>query len=374
MATHCTSCCLRALLEKNYKSHTRWLRNSEGLSTKLLQSANEGCLCNKPIVAFRDFISSGPLTPQIPPKSFDDSRLLGRLGRLIAACIEQHHNGGPNILMTPFLKPSFSFENFSNGNPDIIRHPGTARVCHLYLPTLLWLLSKLDETNKSRPIVFGISAPIGCGKTTMSTILTQALGVFGLRSEALSIDDFYLTHEDQCALAGRHRRNPLLQSRGLPGTHDLPLARETLRCIREAAPGSLLSLPRYDKRKHGGQGDRCPSEACPVVAMPLDVLILEGWCVGYEALGHVDTRMARDKGIRVVDEYSEEEEEEGDGSGREYMTDTGRREEGVRRIRQDGAVQPRNEKLYVAAEVPMGKNSAAEVPMGKNSAAEVPMG
>ena len=43
-----------------------------------------------------------------------------------------------------------------------------------------------------------------------------------------------------------------------------------------------FNVPRYDKSLFGGAGDRAPASQWPRVSGPLDLVILEGWMLGYE--------------------------------------------------------------------------------------------
>jgi len=85
-------------------------------------------------------------------------------------------------------------------------------------------------------------------------------------------------------LSIRHPDNRLLSGRGLPGTHDLDLARSTLKsvldCNRSDRP---LELPIFDKSRNQGKGDRSSSTVS--VETPIDVFILEGWSMGFQPLG-----------------------------------------------------------------------------------------
>jgi D-glycerate 3-kinase len=74
----------------------------------------------------------------------------------------------------------------------------------------------------------GISAPQGCGKTTLVGQLTELLNAEGHAAASVSIDDFYLTGAEQDALAASAPDNELLRFRGNAGTHDLRLASDTL--------------------------------------------------------------------------------------------------------------------------------------------------
>lgn len=151
----------------------------------------------------------------------------------------------------------------------------------LYLPILFWLLRKTRDL-PSRPLIAGLSGPQGCGKSTLAQHLVTLLASFGVRSCAMSIDDFYLRHTDQERLAADHPGNPYLRYRGYPGTHDLGLGVATLQSLRACLPGEAVRLPRYDKSLHAGRGDRTPLEHWPLVPGPLDVVLLEGWMLGFQ--------------------------------------------------------------------------------------------
>ena len=74
----------------------------------------------------------------------------------------------------------------------------------------------------------GISAPQGCGKTTLVGQLTALLNAEGHASASVSIDDFYVRGAEQDAIAAASPDNDLLRFRGNAGTHDLALASGTL--------------------------------------------------------------------------------------------------------------------------------------------------
>lgn len=100
----------------------------------------------------------------------------------------------------------------------------------------------------------------------------------------LSIDDIYLPHNLQSRLAAGHPNNPLVQHRGQPSTHDLPLA---LSLISDLRDGKETKIPSYDKSAYNGQGDRIPEDQWEVAnqkGQPITkIVILEGWCVGFRA-------------------------------------------------------------------------------------------
>ncbi len=131
----------------------------------------------------------------------------------------------------------------------------------------------------------GISAPQGCGKTTLVGQLTELLNAEGHAAASVSIDDFYVRGDQQDAIAAGAPDNELLRFRGNPGTHDLQLASDTLDALRGlTAAGASSAIPLYDKSLRGGRGDRAPQAAWPRVTGPLQVVCLEGWCLGFPAL------------------------------------------------------------------------------------------
>jgi D-glycerate 3-kinase len=135
----------------------------------------------------------------------------------------------------------------------------------------------------ARPLVVGLQAPQGAGKTTLVARLIERLPEVGLQGAAVSIDDFYLTHAEQRELAQSHPGNPYLEHRGYPGTHDIALGESTLTALRalgRTGPRSAL-VPVYDKSLNGGRGDRTPEERWRTVTGPLDLVFVEGWMFGF---------------------------------------------------------------------------------------------
>jgi D-glycerate 3-kinase len=89
----------------------------------------------------------------------------------------------------------------------------------------------------------------------------------------LSLDDLYLTLAQRENL-GR-TVHPLLRTRGVPGTHDAGLGMALIDVLTDRS-GAEVSLPQFDK----AEDDRAAAQTWPRVRAPIDVVLLEGWCVG----------------------------------------------------------------------------------------------
>ena len=126
---------------------------------------------------------------------------------------------------------------------------------------------------EGRPLILGLAGAQGSGKSTLAAALAANLRQRGMLAAAVSLDDFYLPLSRRLALAAHW--HPLLATRGVPGTHDLPLLLNVLNRVRAGQP---LALPVFDKLAD----DRLPPQHWRRL-LPLDVLILEGWCVGARA-------------------------------------------------------------------------------------------
>jgi D-glycerate 3-kinase len=149
-----------------------------------------------------------------------------------------------------------------------------------YTPLAAWCASRAVR-REGRACVLGIQGPQGCGKSTLAAGLVQALGEGGVRAVTVSIDDFYVTHEEQRALAARHPGNRYLVHRGYPGTHDVALGLQQIEAVATLDAGDQTRLAAYDKSAHDGRGDRAPRSAWRRVTGPIDLLIVEGWMLGF---------------------------------------------------------------------------------------------
>jgi D-glycerate 3-kinase len=158
--------------------------------------------------------------------------------------------------------------------------PDARRVDAFYAPLADWCAARIERCSH-RPWRLGLQGPQGCGKSTLAAALTRAFESTGLRGATVSIDDFYLTYDEQLALAARYPGNPYLLYRGYPGTHDVELGRATIETIASLGAGDRTLVPQYQKGAHGGRGDRAPPGEWKRVVGPVDLLIVEGWMLGF---------------------------------------------------------------------------------------------
>ncbi|CAE7373308.1 GLYK [Symbiodinium natans] len=173
--------------------------------------------------------------------------------------------------------------------PEDLGDKMSRRIYHLYLPIFYWMRQQMLELRaakelrgeRSQTICFGVSAPQGCGKTTMTSLLQTLFRSDGLSCESLSIDDFYIPASRLKAVSDLNPENPLMQTRGNAGTHDVQLGIETLQALRTFKEDEV-ALPRYDKSAHDGSGDQVPRANWEHAHTPCDVVLLEGWMLGFK--------------------------------------------------------------------------------------------
>ncbi|XP_022842780.1 D-glycerate 3-kinase, chloroplastic-like [Olea europaea var. sylvestris] len=177
-------------------------------------------------------------------------------------------------------------------NELFLTEPQKVRIYHYYIPVFLWCEQEISRHNSMfqegddiPPLVIGFSAPQGCGKTTLVFALNFLFRMTGRNSATISIDDFYLTAQDQAKLRDSNPGNALLEFRGNAGSHDLALSIETLTALGKLTKeGMKIKLPRYDKSAYNGRGDRADPSTWPEVEGPLKVVLYEGWMLGFKPL------------------------------------------------------------------------------------------
>ena len=123
--------------------------------------------------------------------------------------------------------------------------------------------------------VIGINGAQGSGKSTAAAFIAAELAsAHGLKAAVLSLDDFYLPRAARLQQAAAV--HPLFATRGVPGSHEVPLGIAILKALRNLGAGESLALPRFSK----ADDDRLPPAQWPRVDGPIDLILFEGWCVG----------------------------------------------------------------------------------------------
>lgn len=140
-----------------------------------------------------------------------------------------------------------------------------------------WFAPLVDNIVKNykpdnSPQVIGINGCQGSGKSTLAdylcTVVAERLGV---TTVSLSLDDFYLTKTERNHLAAKV--HPLLATRGVPGTHDVQLAMDS---IKSLAAGQKTVITRFDK----SIDDRAPAASLKTTEGKIGLIVIEGWCLG----------------------------------------------------------------------------------------------
>ena len=169
---------------------------------------------------------------------------------------------------------SFAFINqFINDNQLSDSFFAQANDYYIPLADKLFNISSLHERANHSPFYLGINGAQGSGKSTLTLFLSRYLQQeYSLKVANISLDDFYLSQRQRQQLAVDV--HPLFETRGVPGTHDLGLLQDTLNRARQNK--SSIALPRFDK----ATDNPLDSKLWPKINLPVDIVILEGWCWG----------------------------------------------------------------------------------------------
>ncbi len=139
-------------------------------------------------------------------------------------------------------------------------------------PIEAFVRGRLVEATK--PLVIGLCGAQGSGKSTIAALLAERIP----DTVVLSLDDLYLPLAERQRLA--EKVDPLLRTRGVPGTHDVVLGEAVLADLRAGRP---VKLPRFDK----AIDDRAPESAWPL-SEGARLVVFEGWCVGARPQAEAD--------------------------------------------------------------------------------------
>ncbi|WP_083797994.1 HAD-IIB family hydrolase [Moritella sp. PE36] len=150
---------------------------------------------------------------------------------------------------------------------------------HQYSAPVQTFTNAENSHNKQTPVLLGINGCQGSGKSTLADYLaTYLTSEYKMNVAILSLDDFYYSHQQRKNLS--EHEHHLLQTRGVPGTHNLSLAHDTLDKLQSANNKSApVALPRFNKTTDNPY----PESEWPVIHGAIDVIILEGWCLGVQA-------------------------------------------------------------------------------------------
>ncbi len=146
------------------------------------------------------------------------------------------------------------------------------------LSSIILRINEKQSKDKGQPLIIGIAAPQGAGKTTLTQLFKFVLEKCNQLSVAYaSIDDFYKTKSERNQLA--LKTHPLLKTRGVPGTHDINLAISVISQLKSGYASSPIAIPRFDK----ATDDRCDKDQWSIISKPIDVFLIEGWCLHAKA-------------------------------------------------------------------------------------------
>lgn len=144
--------------------------------------------------------------------------------------------------------------------------------------------AKAEDGKRLRPFIFGVSGLQGSGKSTWAESIVHVLTEeHKLNTITLSLDDLYHNHDNLVRVRNIDTKNGLLRTRGQPGTHDEVLAGRFFASL--AGEDEEIALPAFDKSRFDGEGDRAPEKEWKRVKTEWpDVLVFEGWCLGFQPL------------------------------------------------------------------------------------------
>ncbi|KAF9693577.1 hypothetical protein EKO04_008245 [Ascochyta lentis] len=144
---------------------------------------------------------------------------------------------------------------------------------------------KTQREQSSKPVVLGITGLQGSGKSTWASKIVDILtSEHQLNTITVSLDDFYKTHDGLVSQRDQDPQNGLYRVRGQPGTHDEQLAAQFFNELGSFSGEGELRIPSFDKSQFSGEGDRAPVSAWHSVSRKPDVVVFEGWCVGFQPL------------------------------------------------------------------------------------------
>lgn len=150
--------------------------------------------------------------------------------------------------------------------------------------------SQINASQK-KPFVLGLTGLQGSGKSTWTDAIVKSLNeVHGYKTINISLDDLYHDHDELVRIRAENPSNKLLQTRGQPGTHDTELSVAFFTDLVNIDADTLI--PSFDKSLYNGEGGRASQDTwhCIPAGTAIDVIVFEGWCVGFSPLEETDLR------------------------------------------------------------------------------------
>lgn len=142
---------------------------------------------------------------------------------------------------------------------------------------------------------------IGSGKSHLASALAVALSEnHSYNTIEVSLDDFYLTHDEQKSIHTQNPSNSLFKARGQPGTHDSVLLKSFFNQFSDPSAKKIW-VPSFDKSLFQGEGDRLPRSEWRTIFChcPIDVVIFEGWCVGFQPCLEIEVERKRGEALQI---------------------------------------------------------------------------
>ncbi|KAH9206259.1 P-loop containing nucleoside triphosphate hydrolase protein [Leptodontidium sp. 2 PMI_412] len=169
------------------------------------------------------------------------------------------------------------------------------------LPCIQRKINNQSHGERNRPFVLGVTGLQGSGKSHLASALVRELcDKHQYNAIEVSLDDFYLPHSERQELRQRNPENKLLGARGQPGTHDIELARKFFEQFGKVDNDEIW-IPSFDKSLFQGDGDRLPQDQWKTVKWPVDIVIFEGWCVGFRPLEMGGVEKKRKEAVEIRD-------------------------------------------------------------------------
>ncbi len=182
------------------------------------------------------------------------------------------------------------FDELLKRRPEIIPDTLKNDLKIYYLPYIEELVSLKKQKSSSEGLLVGVSAIQGAGKTTQGEVLETLLDHLNYSTVSLSIDNYYLGHEQLTEL---REFDPRYIRRGV--THDIYLAINDLTRLKEMKDGNREKFPVYDKGAHGGDGDW---SGWQTVDKKPDFIFFDGWMLGARK---VEDESVFDLGLPALD-------------------------------------------------------------------------